>query len=233
MTHGNIAERIYSPACVSRRMRLSSRRTNPSVRWCVRDTLVRLARGEDARLHSLPVLRVFCRDAFEAGLSGGLRCARNSRSVVCSLRTCHWYVRVFNSSGYHILADASGAYLGSVRWEDSHCPYLPHHYPGVPSNTVAPWLQRNAGGRNATVQVEDIIARRISMPACDGRCEARTFRLLQCTRRGKALRADTRLCSQHMKEWHEHGLVGQDMTASHAAQLKKCVRNMFANPSLK
>ena len=173
------------------------------------------------------------RDTFAAGLAGGSRCARNFRSVVRALRTCNRFVKVFDSCGFHILGAESGVYLGLVRWQDSQCFCLPQRYSGPVSSCLAPWFRCNAGGKDVAAQVQETITRRMSVPACAGRCEARTFRLLQCTRQGSLLHADRRLCSQHMKEWHKHGLVGQDMTALHAMELKKFLSKMLLNPSFK
>ena len=229
--------RLREPALVVRGMRVSSRKKSqiPQLRSCLRDTLLGLARHTDARLHSL--LHVLRRDTFAAGLAGGTRCARNFRSVARALHTCHRFVKVFDSSGFHILGDASGLYLGSIRWQHSHCSCLPKHYRGVVSPDIAPWLRCNAGGKDvaATVhdRVEETITRRISVPACEGRCEARTFRLLQCTRQGTLMHADRRLCSQHMKAWHKHGLVGQDMTALHRVELTKFLSKMLLTPIFK
>ena len=47
------------------------------------------------------------------------------------------------------------------------------------------------------------------------------------------MHADRRLCSQHMKAWHKHGLVGQDMTALHRVELTKFLSKMLLTPSFK
>ena len=83
---------------------------------------------------------------------------------------------------------------------------------------------------NIETRVSELIDRRLACLPCPSRCEARTFRLLQCSRTTTVLQGDRRLCSQHNKGWHKPGLVGQDLTVSHRSSLSKHFIKCFTNP---
>ena len=228
--------------------------TSCYLRSCLRDTILK-----SARLHSCTSLSsklsMLRRDIFDSGFAGHNRSIFNLQLVENALRCCHTRVCIAHITNKSLVFSCLGAlharYIGSIFWDKTagHVSFLSvkslatSFYAGIP-----PWHFTNVGApkqvkksvRNTVIvdptvndiesRVEAMIADRLHVHPVALRCQARVFRLFQCSHVGIFLVGDKLVCEQHYKSFRRHGLVGQPLTYEHKHDLTQHPVTILSKP---